>query len=198
MFIFFFRTSPHRSCSYCKYLAPPTYQPLFRPPWPRTLAYLSLLVRHVPLRVLGLAQPSWPKNQLQVLRSLLQAPAAIYAALTMAHDEMQRVRELDVDFLRAFAERLWVCYAEEDGWVGGQREEVLCALSGMLAEGRVVHSRRGVPHAFCISARVSLCLRRVWRTSRIFLTRFFGNRPQCRSSLAVCKVDARWWSFWVM
>jgi hypothetical protein len=87
----------------------------------------------------------------------------------MAHDEMQRVRELDVDFLRGFAERLWVCYAEEDGWVGGQREEVLGALSGILAEGgRVVHSRRGVPHAFCISERVSLSFVVVRRTSRIF------------------------------
>ncbi|KAI0249305.1 hypothetical protein BJV78DRAFT_1129761 [Lactifluus subvellereus] len=126
--------------------------PLFRPPWPRALAYLSLLVRHVPPYVLGLlAQPSWPRNQLQVLHGFLRAPAAIYSALTMAHDEMETVRELDVDFLRGFAENLWVYYAEEDDWVGEQREGVLRALRGTPAEGQVVHDRGGIPHAFCIN-----------------------------------------------
>jgi hypothetical protein len=89
----------------------------------------------------------------QVLRGLLRAPAAIYAALTMAHDEMETVRELDVGFLRDFAENVWFYYAEEDGWVGEERGVVLRALRGTAAEGRVVHGRGGVPHAFCISAR---------------------------------------------
>jgi len=136
-------------------------QPLFRPPWPRTLAFLSQFLRYLvphPLRnlLLRLVQPSWPESQLQVLHDLLRAPGAIYAALTMAHDEMERVRELDADFfLRAGAENVSVCvyYAREDGWVGvEQREVVLGALRGTPAEGRVVFGPAGVPHAFCISA----------------------------------------------
>jgi len=71
----------------------------------------------------------------------------------MAHDEMETVRDLDAGFLRDFAENVWFYYAEEDGWVGEQRGVVLRALCGTPAEGRVVHGRGGVPHAFCISAR---------------------------------------------
>jgi hypothetical protein len=71
----------------------------------------------------------------------------------MAHDEMERVRELDRGFLREFAENVWFCYAEEDGWVGGERGVVMRAVGGTAAEGRVVCGRGSVPHAFCISAR---------------------------------------------
>ena len=127
-------------------------KPVFRPPLPRTLAYLSLLVRHAPLFIHRLAQPSWPVSQLQVLRSFLHAPAAIYASLTMAHDELDTVRDLDTDFLREFAENLWFYYADEDDWVGDQRGVVLRALQGTAAESHVVHDHGGVPHAFCISA----------------------------------------------
>jgi pimeloyl-ACP methyl ester carboxylesterase len=129
------------------------HKPLFRPPWPRTLAYLSLLVRHVPPFVLRLAQPSWPASQLEVLRNFLRSPRAIFASLTMAHDEMETVRELDADFLREFAENLRFYYAEEDHWVGEQRAGVLRALSRgtAAAESHVVLGRGGVPHAFCIS-----------------------------------------------
>jgi lipid droplet-associated hydrolase-like protein len=131
-------------------------QLLFRPPWPRVLSYLALLIRHIiPLFILRLLQPSWPENQLQVLHNLLRAPAAIYAALTMANDEMQTVRELDADFLRDFAHGLWFYYAEEDGWVGEQHAAVLRALRGTPAESHVVFGRAGIPHAFCISASIN-------------------------------------------
>ena len=130
-------------------------KPLFRPPLPRTLAYLSLLVRHVPLFIHRLAQPSWSASQLQVLRSFLRAPTAIYASLTMAHDELETVRDLDTDFLREFAENLWFYYADEDDWVGDQRRVVLRALQGTAAESHVVLDHGGVPHAFCISAAFS-------------------------------------------
>jgi hypothetical protein len=61
----------------------------------------------------------------------------------MANDEMEMVRDLDADFLRELAEDLWLCYAEEDDWVGAQREAV---LRGTPAENRVVRSSRdGIP-----------------------------------------------------
>ncbi|KAF8497387.1 hypothetical protein F5888DRAFT_1697217 [Russula emetica] len=128
----------------------------FRPPWPRTLAYLALLVRHViPLFILRhLLQPSWPTSQVRVVHNLLRAPASIYAALTMANDEMETVHELDTDFLRDFAQDLWFYYAEEDDWVGEQLAVVLSALRGTptATESHVVLGRPGIPHAFCISA----------------------------------------------
>jgi hypothetical protein len=87
----------------------------------------------------------------------LRAPAAIYAALTMANDEMERVRELDADFIRESAHKLWFYYAGEegeDGWVGEERAVVLRTLGGTSAESHVVLGRAGIPHAFCISATV--------------------------------------------
>ena len=128
-------------------------QPIFRPPWPRTLAYLALLAQpFIPLFVLCLLQPSWPRSQLRVLHNLLRAPAAIYAALTMANDEMETVRELDTDFLRDFAQNLQFYYADEDDWVGEQFAAVLRALRGTPTESHVVIGRPGIPHSFCISA----------------------------------------------
>ena len=110
-----------------------------------------MLVQHTPQRLLRLAMQSWPENQLQVLRRFLQAPAAIYAAFTMADGEMKTILELDVEFLREFSDRVWFYYAERDDWVGAQREVVLSALRGTPAEARVVHGRSDIPHGFCIS-----------------------------------------------
>jgi hypothetical protein len=86
------------------------------------------------------------------VHNLLRAPEAIYAALTMANDEMETVRELDTDFLRDFAQNSWFYYAEKDDWVGEQLAVVLGALRGTRTESHVVLGRPGMPHAFCISA----------------------------------------------
>jgi pimeloyl-ACP methyl ester carboxylesterase len=167
-------------------------QPFFRPPWPRVLAYLSHLVKHItpiiPRYILALLfqRPSWPANQLQVLLGFLRAPGAVYASLTMAHDEMETVRELDADFLREFAHDLWFYYAEEDGWVGEeQRAAVLRTLRGTAAESQVVLGRAGIPHAFCISAifiRVAYWVKGL--TSHP--SPFARYRPQRRSCFAMC------------
>jgi pimeloyl-ACP methyl ester carboxylesterase len=148
-------------------------QLFFRPPWPRTVAYLTLIFRHViPLFVLRLLHPSWPTSQLRVVHNLLRAPAAIYAALTMANDEMETVRELDTDFLRDFAQNLWFYYAEEDDWVGEQFAVVLRASRGIGSPtgSHVVLGRPGIPHAFCISASF------LFASSLLFLLMFFPRR----------------------
>lgn len=127
----------------------------FRPPWPRTLAYLALLFRHIiPLLfILRLLRSSWPTSQLRVVHNLLRAPAVIYASLTMANDEMETVRELDTEFLRDFAQNSWFYYAEEDNWVGEQFAVVLRVLrgTGTPMESHMVIGRSGIPHAFCIN-----------------------------------------------
>ncbi|KAN0132802.1 DUF2305 domain containing protein [Lactarius tabidus] len=127
------------------------FSPFFRPPWPSVFAYVSLLLKYAPQWILRLFVPSWPESQLQVLRRLLQSPAAIYAALTMADDEMRTVLELDVNFLREFSDKLWFYYVEKDHWVGNQREVVLRVLSGTPAEVRVVHGHSDIPHDFSIN-----------------------------------------------
>ena len=84
---------------------------------------LDLVPIQVPLCILGLLQPSSPGNQLRVLHDFLRAPAAIYAALTMANDEMQTVRELDADSLREFAHNLWF-YSDRRPKAVGSRSHV--------------------------------------------------------------------------
>lgn len=127
------------------------FSSFFRPPWPSVFAHVSLLLKYAPQWVLRLFVPAWPESQLQVLRRLLQSPAAIYAALTMADDEMRTVLELDVNFLREFSDKLWFYYAEKDHWVGTEREVVLRVLSGTLAEVRVVYGHSDIPHDFSIN-----------------------------------------------
>ncbi|KAF8270146.1 hypothetical protein EI94DRAFT_1681141 [Lactarius quietus] len=146
--------------------------PIFRPPWPRVIAYLSMLVQHTPLWLLRLVVHSWPESQLQVLRRFLQAPAAIYASFTMADDEMKTVRELDASYLGEFGAKSWFYYAERDDWVGGQREVVLRALSGTSAEAQVVHGRSDIPHGFCINHSAEVAAQCVkWMTAG----GFFGD-----------------------
>ena len=106
-------------------------------------------MQHAP-HWLRLVLYSWPDNQLQVIRRFLQAPAAIYACLTMAHDEVKTILDLDVGFLHEFADNVWFYYAETDGWVGEQREAVLRALHATPAEERVVHGCSDITHGFCI------------------------------------------------
>ncbi|KAH9059748.1 hypothetical protein EDB87DRAFT_1675003 [Lactarius vividus] len=132
-----------------------TLSSFFRPPWPRALAYLSLLVQHTPQLVLRLVLHSWPEGQLHVLHRFLQAPAAIYSSLTMADDEVKTVLGPDVGFLRDFSDKVWLYYAERDDWVGGQREVILRSLRGTPAEVRAVHGRSHIPHGFCLSTGIS-------------------------------------------
>ncbi|KAH9005514.1 hypothetical protein EDB86DRAFT_3036780 [Lactarius hatsudake] len=142
----------------------------FRAPWPRALASLSLLVQHAPHWVLRLILHSWPEGQLRVLHRFLQAPAAIYASLTMADDEVKTVLDPDVGFLREFSDRVWFYYAERDDWVGGQREVVLRSLRGTPAEVRAVHGRSDIPHGFCLNHSTevaSQCLK--WMNAGGFL-----------------------------
>lgn len=121
-----------------------------RPPMPRVISAISPLAR-VPSGLLSLLYASWPKAQITVLHALLFAPTSIFAALSMAHDEMNNVRDLDVALLNQHKDRIWFYYAERDNWVGDQREVVLRSINADPDYVRVVHGHRDIPHAFCIS-----------------------------------------------
>lgn len=86
-----------------------------------------------------------------VLHSLLFAPSSIFATLSMGHDEMTNVRDLDIALLNKYKDRIWFYYAEHDNWVGEQREAILRSINADLGYVRVVHGQRDIPHAFCIS-----------------------------------------------
>lgn len=99
----------------------------------------------------------WPLPQVHVLRAFLHSPKSIYAALAMAHDEMQTIKRLDASLLGKHKHRLWFYFAKHDDWVGDQKEAVLESIKPTLETARVVHGKQDIPHAFCISQyRLSL------------------------------------------
>ncbi|KAF9242327.1 hypothetical protein BU15DRAFT_86903 [Melanogaster broomeanus] len=115
---------------------------LFRAPLPRSFAIY-------PSRFLGMLFPSYPPAALNTLHSFLRSPQAIFASMSMAHDEMIRICELDAEFLDKHRDLLCFYFAENDEWVDKQRDAILEAFGGN--EPRIVNGASGVPHAFCIN-----------------------------------------------
>ena len=117
----------------------------------------------------------WPHEQTLVLQSLTRSPSAVYSCLTMAHDEMKRITDLDIDVLRAHHHKVHLYFAEDDGWVGEQKKCILAAFEQEEGNVRVVHGHPDIPHAFCISKlraasphniiSPGFVLHRPWRTA---------------------------------
>jgi hypothetical protein len=118
------------------------------------IAFLSSLARFVPTAFLAQLFPSWSITHLQVLQDFICSPDAVFASLCMANDEMNTIRELDIDLIQRKNHRLWMYFAEQDDWVGNHREHILRAFSEDGELVQVVHGAQGIPHAFCISENI--------------------------------------------
>lgn len=105
----------------------------------------------IPTSALTLLFRDWPLAQILVLRAFLHSPPSIRAALGMAHDEMQNIRDLELPLLEEHRGKLWFYFAENDDWVGGEKNSLLRSLKSDLDVVRVVHGHHDIPHAFCIS-----------------------------------------------
>lgn len=112
---------------------------------------MSIICRFLPLRILAALFPDWPLAQVRVLQSLIDSPSAVYACLTMAHDEMETIKELDVLLLQKYKHRLHMYFADLDDWVGEQKHLILKSFDPDSDCVQIYHGRSGVPHAFCIS-----------------------------------------------
>ena len=123
---------------------------LFVPPLPKVISMASYATRLIPLPMLSMFFPDWPHEQLLVLRSLLHSPSAIFAALTLAHDEMNTVKDPDVPLLQTFSNRIHLYYAAHDGWVGEQKDLLLKELE-LHIDVKIAHGADDIPHAFVIS-----------------------------------------------
>ncbi|KAJ7357187.1 hypothetical protein DFH08DRAFT_851267 [Mycena albidolilacea] len=132
----------------------------FRFPFPSLISWLSYLTRPLPL---SLVFPNWPVLQITVLRSLLNSRAAIFACLSMAHEEMATIHELDSALLDEHRHRIYLYYAANDDWVSTHKAKITRMYMPDEME-RVVENAH-VPHAFCLShsaevaSRCSLWLR---------------------------------------
>src|ERR1700722_812079 len=113
---------------------------------PSIISQLAQICHLVPIIALTKLFPSWSIPQLRVLRQFLCSSSSIYAALRMAHDEMEEIKDLDKSFLTANRHRLWIFLAERDDWVGHQKEILLQVFDS----DKIVHGSRDVPHAFCV------------------------------------------------
>lgn len=124
---------------------------VFRSPLPRLISYASVLTRALPLRVLAMLFPDWPHTQVLVLRTLLHARSAVYASLSLAHEEMVTIRDLDATLLQEYSRRLHFYFAKSDGWVGQQKEDILKAFDAGSSSVKIVHGQADIPHSFCIN-----------------------------------------------
>ncbi|GJE87575.1 hypothetical protein PsYK624_036580 [Phanerochaete sordida] len=93
----------------------------------------------------------WPSAQRTVLRSLISSPTTIFNCLSMAHEEMISIAALDEELLQRNRKRLHMYFADDDDWVGEQKDKVLRALEGGQGTVKVVHGGSDIPHAFCIN-----------------------------------------------
>ncbi|KAG2075090.1 hypothetical protein BDR04DRAFT_1091931 [Suillus decipiens] len=124
---------------------------LFRPPFPRIVSQIAQALRLMPLTIFCWLFSKYPISQARVLQSFLLSPSSIFAAMTMAHDEMLSIRELDVATLNTYRHQIWVYFAEHDDWVDKGREVILQVFRPDRTTVKVVHGHRDIPHAFCIN-----------------------------------------------
>jgi hypothetical protein len=136
-------------------------KPLFKPLPRFILSSLSQLAKYLPSYVFRILFPSWPEQQVLVLHAFIGSSTAVYSSLAMANEEMKSIRNLDIDVIEQYQHKLRFFYAEQDDWVGEERERLL----GLLDPIRVAHPSRfiiaptGVSHAFCISeSRLFACM----------------------------------------
>lgn len=128
------------------------YGRFFASPFPWIVSSISPLTRLIPTWLLAKTLfKDWPEAQLKVLKDLLNSPPTIHAALTMAHQEMRNIKDLDVQLLRENSHRLHLYFAEDDSWVGQNRETILHAFQYDESSVRIVHGKQDIPHAFCIN-----------------------------------------------
>jgi len=95
--------------------------------------------------------PSWPAQHVLVLRHFIGSSTAVHSSLAMANEEMKTIRDLDIDIIQKCRHSLWFYYAEQDDWVGEERQRLLGLLDPIVHPSRFVLAPAGVPHAFCIN-----------------------------------------------
>jgi pimeloyl-ACP methyl ester carboxylesterase len=95
----------------------------------------------------------------------LSSPTTVKHVLHLAQSEMVSITRPDLAWYENNTSRLWSYWGKEDGWVGGQGDEVKRVLrggdgvvvddqegeqQGTEAIGRVVDCVDSIPHAFCL------------------------------------------------
>ncbi|KAF8167729.1 hypothetical protein B0H34DRAFT_682832 [Crassisporium funariophilum] len=125
--------------------------PIFSPISRSILSWLSPLAKYIPFPVLSLLFSGWPQHQVLVLHEFIASPRSVLSSLTMAHEEMKHIRDLDLVLLEQHKHKLLFYYAEKDDWVGEEKISLMRAFGMETSVPRVVQGPSDVPHAFCIN-----------------------------------------------
>jgi hypothetical protein len=91
-----------------------------------------------------------------VLQEFISSGTSIAASLSMAHEEMKTIRNLDTALLADHKDKLYFYFAESDNWVGKEREALFQALDPDSESPKMIRGQSGIPHAFCISELAKL------------------------------------------
>ena len=121
---------------------------LFNPPLPSLVSSLSSLVAPACPFLLPILFWHWPSHQREVIQKLVKSPSSVFAALTMAHDEMQTVKALNVELLDELKSKIKWLYGFVDEWVGMHGDELVRHLGREVAAQNTRYA--DLPHAFCI------------------------------------------------
>uniref|UniRef100_A0A8H7YAS9 Lipid droplet-associated hydrolase n=1 Tax=Psilocybe cubensis TaxID=181762 RepID=A0A8H7YAS9_PSICU len=125
--------------------------PIFAPLSRHILSSFSFLIGFLPRSLLSALYSSWPEQQLRVLQNFLSSKTTIFSALTMGAEEMSTIKQLEAHILKENKEKIYAYYAQQDDWVGEERQVIFNLLDPDCQSSQVVQGSAGVPHAFCIS-----------------------------------------------
>lgn len=125
--------------------------PFFSPLGRQVLSSLAGLAKYLPESLLAFFFSHWPKQQLGVLREFISSPQSVHASLSMAHEEMKTIQDLDQALIEQHSNKLFFFYAETDGWVGKEKANFLSRFDPNNQSTNVTHGPVDVPHAFCIN-----------------------------------------------
>jgi hypothetical protein len=104
----------------------------------------------------------------------------------MAHEEMVSIRELDTSLLEEHGSRIYLYFAQQDGWVSTHRATIVRVVMADDA-GRVVEGQPDVPHAFCISEFASSMGIRLLNPHHQTTARRSPTSAHCGLALSVCE-----------
>lgn len=95
----------------------------------------------------------YPPEQFEVLWNFISSPPAVLNSISMAHEEMITIKDLDIPLIQEVKHKLYFYLAEKDNWVGEKnKSDILREMSDEPHSVRVVHGEHGIPHAYCISS----------------------------------------------
>ena len=134
---------------------------LFRSPFPRILANLSHLLKVIPKALLyTFLRFQWSRQQFEVFWSFISSPSTIMSCMTLAHEELMTVKELDKTLLAEVKHISYWFFGGKDGWVGDNEDAIIKQVMDESLSNRIVRDTT-VPHAFTISTFLKLPHRRL-------------------------------------